>query len=400
MKRTTVTGWLTGGVLALAVVLALALTPTDNRSAMAATLGVALLLLALSAGLVILVQRLGAARDGRAGRPPEPQKRAQPAESPEQPMASSSPAAIPGLPAGVDLRRTEYYNFYRWLKPPTGLQGYEKLPPKPRRRGAPESRPVERLLRWFNEMTLARRFVLLTAISLAVIGIVVALVLPVTGPGLVLIFAAALSAIVDLVGNIRVRYIDALRKLAGERGFAFIAGPADEAGSGAVHELKVLYPPDIFPAKAGGRYPLLVGRVHGYLVTVRQPYAAVLPPGVAEATRVAVHLRVDLKALTIYDIDDAPPGFRYTPTGDAAFDRKFKVRAPDPAAMPAILGPEARVGLLHFDRAGLTGIEVGRYGVYYYERGLATDPAVLTEAIDLLTSLALNIPGNPDSKEG
>ncbi|MHB8928633.1 MAG: hypothetical protein ACYC9Q_13460 [Bacillota bacterium] len=372
MKRLPASVWLSIAAVLVAVGLAFVVAPAEKRLSLAATVAVVLVSLVLfGAGAMAI---LGGRRAAKGSAPERP-------ERPDRPIIY--PDAGEFIPGG----------HARSIGGPWGTtvgDAYRRGPrparARPARRAA--SSGGGRIRRFLSAMTPARRLVLIGAVVLGVIGVVTLLALPVLWPGLVGLLLAAIVTVVDLVGNDRARYVGGLKALADAQGLTVIGQPAEQAGQGLVRELERLYPGDVFALKAGGHYPYVIGRFRGFLVTVRRPFASGLKSGVTEATRVAVHLRSGLKGLTIYDADDAPSGFRYTPSGDAAFDERFKVRALDPAAMPVILGPDVRAGLLRFGRVGLEGFEVGHFGLFFYERGLAADPAVLTEVLGLLASMA------------
>jgi membrane protease YdiL (CAAX protease family) len=179
-----------------------------------------------------------------------------------------------------------------------------------------------------------------------------------------------------------------LRELASSLGLDYIETPVQERGHPLVDRLKWQFMADVYRWKVGGAYPYAVGNCDGFPVVIRRPPAVDFDTNAPDSTRLGVYLRSAMDGFMIYSARRRPKGRRFIATGDPAFDQRYVVCGQRPDEVAAVLTASVRRDLLALDRAGLTGIEVGRFGVLYYEPGLVAEKGVVEAILAVLLEIA------------
>lgn len=211
---------------------------------------------------------------------------------------------------------------------------------------------------------------------------------PVGGRPIMGVFLALIAVSLGLAAFARRRHRSTLKELADHLGLDYIETPEQEKGHPLLDNLKWHYVADVYRWKLAGHHPFAAGTYQGFPVVIRRPLAVDFDLAAADSTRIGVYVRPHIEGFVIYSSRHKPKGKRWVPTGDAAFDARFAVSAQFAGEVAAILDAGARRTLLALDRVGLTGIEVSRFGVLYYEPGLASEAETVGEILDALALLA------------
>ncbi len=211
---------------------------------------------------------------------------------------------------------------------------------------------------------------------------------PVGGRPVMGVFLILVAVSLVLAAYARRRHRSTLKELAEELGLDYLETADQEKGNPLLDNLKWHYLADVYRWKLAGHHPFAAGTYHGLPVIIRRPLAVDFDLAAPDSTRIGVYARPHIEGFMIYSSRRKPKGKRWIATADAAFDAKFAVSGQVPEEVAAILDADVRRALLALDRVGLTGIEVSRFGVLYYEPGLVSDAETVRDILDALTLLA------------
>lgn len=243
----------------------------------------------------------------------------------------------------------------------------------------------------------AFRWVLVAA-GMIMLGCFIFLPDPWRGRCAILALAAAGASLVPIRLWVNRGYVGAMRQAARASGLDLIVSADDEAAHPVLVELKRVLDPDVYRWKVAGRLPALVGKKGGVVVMVRVPPGVDFDAAAPDCTRVAGLMRVAASPFAVYDTQvlkgRTPQGHRIA-MDDAEFSRRYVVTGFKDEEVRAILGPRLRGAIVEAGGVGFRGIEVSRYGVFVHEAGKVVDPRLIVSRVELVSSLAAGMPGEP-----
>ena len=186
-------------------------------------------------------------------------------------------------------------------------------------------------------------------------------------------------------------YQSVLKEVAEREGLTLIASPEEESEVQVMVTMRRFTDRDVRHWELDGSYPYLLSERPEGLLTVRIPRGFDFDRESPLSTRISCFRRTDLYGFTVRDRQDQRGHQRKTVlTGDADFDRLFRVSARRPQEVEQVLRPQVRRMMVEEGSVGY-GFWADTYGTKAYIPDRALDADLVCRWIRIVMAAAGNL---------